>query len=94
LKCSFPASNDADLTLDRPIASPYNARNEISGNSNVTQYYYFCSTGSDAGAALKQGRRRASGHGPLRAFFIGARGSMRPVSEKIMRPAEQDDERE
>ena len=53
-------------------AVSYKPRNESSGSGNVTQYYYFSSKGSDAGAVLNQDRRRASGYGPLRAFFIAA----------------------
>ena len=53
-------------------AVSYKPRNESSGSVNVTQYYYFSSKGSDAGAVLNQDRRRASGYGPLRAFFIAA----------------------
>jgi len=39
--------------LDPAGYGPYKARNENSVSGNVTQFYYFGSIGSDAGAVLK-----------------------------------------
>jgi hypothetical protein len=58
-----------NFALDRPFCAAYKARNESSGEHHVAQYYYG-SDGSGAGAVLSKNRGQASGHGPLRAFFI------------------------
>ena len=68
---SFRGSNDAELCLTGLIGPIIKPRNESTGRHDVAQYYYPCSKGSGAGAVLDRGRRQASGHGPLRAFFIG-----------------------
>ena len=68
---SFQATNDAVLCLTGPFGPIIKPRNESTSRDNVTQYYYSRRRGSGAGWVLERDRRRASGRGPLRAFFIG-----------------------
>jgi hypothetical protein len=70
-KPSFPGSNDAEWSLTGPFCAIINPRNESTVRHDVTQYYYFGRKSSGAGWVLERDRRRASGRGPLRAFFIG-----------------------
>jgi hypothetical protein len=60
--------------LDRAIERAYKPRNESTDGSNVAQYYYSGSKGLDATPAAVMGpAEEASGHGPLRAFFIAGK---------------------
>ena len=73
-KRRFFGSNDAELGLTGPFCPIINPRNESTVRHDVTQYYYFGRKSSGAGWVLERDRRRVSGRGPLRAFFIGQSG--------------------
>ena len=64
------------MRLTGPGSAIIKPRNESTGGHSDAQYYYSRRKGSDATSAALTGLpREASGHGPLRAFFIGERVS-------------------